>query len=669
MSYDYYNNMTTTEKDKMVDGVNIPRRKNDHGGRSLRQTHSVSEDTPQTPKRPLDDNEDDMQDKEDDDFQPVQRRQVKKTRPGSSRNTSDETNRKLNMIANTTPNEESDHHATNLRPQQTHSQRPTMRKTHPGHNMTIFNSSTKNGGRMNDVREGETRYDRANEKNASSAEKSPKANGIKKGSTTANVTQHALNYAVTQQLPPFKIQCEPRVKEQAEGAHLIKSLFSFIQEEFKKLNKHYGRPMGFDTWYIDQQGSLVCYTKEMELFVYLWDITHYPAQLGNTKITPIIPVHLPPQHTLILKFVPKEITNEEIQEAIADICHSKYTIEEMKGSTTSRARHVRIDLSSKKELNQILQNGVFPMNGQLLEVAEFLAPPQILICARCNAPGHTKKECKEASDKCRRCGTDRTTGEHQHCDIKCHHCGGEHIATDYRCPKIAHFRRELIAELRRRPDLLPANVQLFIPVEFRRGGSNVIASTRANTKSLVRTSPRQISERNDNEWPLLKPTSIASQSLPTGCVGHQDMNEKLHALRADYEKMRHEFGQKEKELSAKQDKCRMKLSSIMNTVILQTHQQNECITKMYTMMNELIPVVSNSLKTIHTVIDKCLARTDDNESKSEFNTYRNAVDQHLTMLNDRNDMNIHHQQATANLAERMNDLLRQGIELLSSNEQ
>ena len=81
MSYDYYNNMTTTEKDKMVDGVNLPRRKNDHGGRSLRQTHSVSEDTPQTPKRPLDDNEDDMQDKEDNDFQPVQRRQVKKHVP------------------------------------------------------------------------------------------------------------------------------------------------------------------------------------------------------------------------------------------------------------------------------------------------------------------------------------------------------------------------------------------------------------------------------------------------------------------------------------------------------------------------------------------------------------------------------------------------------------
>jgi hypothetical protein len=72
------------------------------------------------------------------------------------------------MIVNTTPNEESDHHAT------------------------------RNGGRTNDVRERETRYDRANEKNTHSTEKSPTGSGIKEGGTTMNVMQHAFNYAISQ---------------------------------------------------------------------------------------------------------------------------------------------------------------------------------------------------------------------------------------------------------------------------------------------------------------------------------------------------------------------------------------------------------------------------------------------------------------------------------------
>ena len=77
-----------------------------------RQTHSISEETPPTPKRRHDDNENDMQDKEGEDFQSAQRRQFKRTRPALYRNTPDETKR--------TQNEETDYHTTDRRPEQTH---------------------------------------------------------------------------------------------------------------------------------------------------------------------------------------------------------------------------------------------------------------------------------------------------------------------------------------------------------------------------------------------------------------------------------------------------------------------------------------------------------------------------------------------------------------------
>jgi hypothetical protein len=36
------------------------------------------------------------------------------------------------------------------------------------------------------------------------------------------------------------------------------------------------------------------------------------------------------------------------------------------------------------------------MQGQLLDVDEHLPAPKILICTKCNVPGHTKKQCQSS---------------------------------------------------------------------------------------------------------------------------------------------------------------------------------------------------------------------------------------------------------------------------------
>ncbi|CAF4739906.1 unnamed protein product, partial [Rotaria socialis] len=46
-----------------------------------------------------------------------------------------------------------------------------------------------------------------------------------------------------------------------------------------------------------------------------------------------------------------------------------------------------------------------------------------------------------------------------------------------------------------------------------------------------------------------------------------------------------------------------------------------------------------------------------------------TLEQGLNMLNDRNDLIIEHQRSTISLTEKTNDLFRQGIELMSLNEQ
>ncbi|CAF4085500.1 unnamed protein product, partial [Rotaria sordida] len=123
----------------------------------------------------------------------------------------------------------------------------------------------------------------------------------------------------------------------------------------------------------------------------------------------------------------------------------------------------------KKEYNAMMNSGKISIFGQLYDIDEFLPPPKLLICSKCNQPGHVKNNFKSSSfDICRGCCDDRSNNDnHKECKINCHHCKGDHVSTDYKCPFIQEYRRRLIIKLRKHPDLLPPDIQLFIPSEYR----------------------------------------------------------------------------------------------------------------------------------------------------------------------------------------------------------
>jgi hypothetical protein len=81
-----------------------------------------------------------------------------------------------------------------------------------------------------------------------------------------------------------------------------------------------------------------------------------------------------------------------------------------------KSRHIRVDFGDRKDYESILNSGIIGIQGQLFDVDEYLPAPKILICTKCNIPGHTKKQCQASIEKCRRCG-----GDHKLCQIKCQH--------------------------------------------------------------------------------------------------------------------------------------------------------------------------------------------------------------------------------------------------------
>ncbi|CAF4887822.1 unnamed protein product [Rotaria sp. Silwood1] len=640
--------MSSSEKDKLVDGNELEKLNEEH--RKKLQSHFSPENVVLTPKRRrYEDNDNEVCEIENDGFQTVRKRNSKRTRPIINKDAQEA----LDDISVQTT-------SLGQQVQKQHEKRNTI-----GRSMVVFNSLSQNGKKINEQR-------RSDEMNQNVIQKTNNKNIQVQGHEADihhmleyNVTHQALQYAVNHQLPPLKIICQPGMKNQLEGTNLIKALCDHIQNDFRKLNKSYNCPIGFDTWYIDKQGALICYTRQIELFVYLWDVSHYPPKLLNTTITPVPPVHLPPQHSIIFKYVPNMISFDEVFEALSDTCQSKFLLEEMKGSKSNKSRHIRLDLSSREEVRKILNNGVFPLNGYLIEVTEFLSPPQILICSRCNCPGHIKKECKEPGDRCRRCGLNKSQGEHQQCVIKCHHCGGDHLATDYRCPIIMKYRGELIEVLRRKPELLPQNVQLFIPVGFRNGGKNFISGQGESSYTL----PPQTHTSHLNDWPLLTRTLPTTPNEKRRMDMYENVLQEINMIRKDYDKLKLDLDRREKDLIHKQENYKAKLNTMLNLLALQNNQQNDCISKVYTVVNEVVPIIINSLKTLHIFMEKVVKYTSNSDLQNEYNTFQLIIEQNLVMLNDRNDLIIDHHRATTALNEKANDIFRHGIEIMSSNEQ
>ncbi|CAF4341300.1 unnamed protein product [Didymodactylos carnosus] len=163
-------------------------------------------------------------------------------------------------------------------------------------------------------------------------------------------------------------------------------------------------------------------------------------------------------------------------------------------------------------------------------VDEFLPAPKILICNRCNTPGHTENSCKNSTvDICRRCGENRTNlVAHKDCRVKCHHCGGPHEFTDYKCKFIADYRRQLIEELKKHPECLPPDIQLFIPKGYRSDedrSKSIYNKSAYEYKQYLCQQKRQqqqhifnLSDRN--AWPYLRPNPPAT----TNTVSQNDLN-------------------------------------------------------------------------------------------------------------------------------------------------
>ncbi|CAF4935989.1 unnamed protein product, partial [Rotaria magnacalcarata] len=485
------------------------------------------------------------------------------------------------------------------------------------------------------------------------------------------ISQHALHYAVENHLSPIRLECQPKINDNKKGNEVIKALFSYIEKTFRQKNKSYQHPLGFDYWYINRSGDLICYTKHTELFVYLCETQNYPTELESILITPSRPKHLPPQHSIVLKTVPNYITKEEIEVETKKSFKSIFNLEEMKGSFTDKSRHIRLELKSIDEYNTLLNNKGITINGHLINVFEFLSPPRILICSKCNDPGHIKRNCNFPYEACRRCGQDRTIGEHKECIISCHRCEQNHLATDYKCQFITEYRRSLVYKLKQQPNLLPSNMQMFIPIECREKGikNNMILrnpSNEMNNSDIQSNSPRF--NLSSHDWPTVNKTTNNNNIIPQ--LNEQNIWKELKIKQDEINIKNEEINRQLQFMQTKYDDYMNKMGSIILIMSQQVKIQNDNIERCYTTMNEVLPILSSTLETFQCLITKPgMFNQQDNNNSFESQNIVKHISQSLVFIKDRSDFLTSNQKVLRSLVEQQNALMAQSINnLISLNE-
>jgi hypothetical protein len=338
------------------------------------------------------------------------------------------------------------------------------------------------------------------------------------------------------------------------------------------------------------------------------------------------------------------------------------------GTINDRNRHLRIELLDKKEYNSMLNSGKISIFGQLYDIDEFLPSPKLLICSKCNQPGHVKTNCKSSSfEICRRCGDDRNNNEnHKECKITCHHCKGDHVSTDYKCPFIQEYRRRLIIELRKRPDLLPPDIQLFIPSEYREQGERTKIIVNKSVQNYQQQfDPQVIYDRNDiNVWRQVSshPSNANMESSITKI--QQNLNDEIKTLTKELQLMKMNFQEEQRKI---ENSYKHHINTIKQGWLLMQQQietQSQILSTINTTVNQvLFSTCQKTINIMYNVINKMKSQTNTND----YDDILNEMKIQASFINDNQVAYSNHQVSLEKLLIKQNEALGNAVDLLSEN--
>lgn len=257
-----------------------------------------------------------------------------------------------------------------------------------------------------------------------------------------DVTFDARRFAQTRfAFPPFIVKFDHEVDEQI-----------IIKDLIKHFSSTYNVNLRFCAHRLRRKKELVLFVEDRRTFISLYNINNWPTTINSFAYDKILPSHLPPQFSIILRNVP---TDENIIELLEDIkktypnvCNATRLVNSKTNAPTSL---IRLDINCCDTIIELLNKKHIYLNNMRFTISEYLAPAKVLICTKCFQIGHFRRTCTSKLDTCKICGQEvpdisqhKSSCNNSKCCIR---CNGDHDAGDLRCPKVKTYRAKLTSLL------------------------------------------------------------------------------------------------------------------------------------------------------------------------------------------------------------------------------
>ncbi|CAF1265947.1 unnamed protein product [Adineta ricciae] len=195
--------------------------------------------------------------------------------------------------------------------------------------------------------------------------------------------------------------------------------------------------------------NILVYVKDVSSFSFLLDHQNWPNSFGNEPyILQSLP-SIPPQLCLLIKNVDLNLDFEDFSDTIKVKYPKVLNVIRMKNKFQNNIKMIKLELTCQSIRDKLLNERRILVNHISYEIVEYLSPANVLICSKCMALGHFKKQCTQIKETCRTCGELYDDIKHHKCSKieKCIHCNQNHKSSSLKCQVVKTYRAELTRKL------------------------------------------------------------------------------------------------------------------------------------------------------------------------------------------------------------------------------
>jgi hypothetical protein len=195
--------------------------------------------------------------------------------------------------------------------------------------------------------------------------------------------------------------------------------------------------------------NIMIYVKDVRTFALLYDHKNWPNLLGNESYMFHSSPSIPPQLCLLIKNVDLLIDFDDFCDNIKEKYPQVKNVVRMKNKFQNDIKLIKLELTCPTVRDTLLNGRRILINHISYDIVEYLSPANVLICSKCMALGHFKKQCTQVKETCHTCGELYDDIKVHKCSKieNCIHCHQNHKSSSLKCQVVKSFRAELTRKL------------------------------------------------------------------------------------------------------------------------------------------------------------------------------------------------------------------------------